>query len=74
MGITLAMIVLLGAMFLKIPVLAPHRLGGRSLNDQERELCIWHHLTDELPVVLVEISLAYTRLRPLVIAVVADFV
>jgi len=45
---------------LEIPVLAPHRPGGRTLDEKERELRIWHHLTDEIPVVFVEISLGDT--------------
>lgn len=45
---------------LGIPVLAPHRPGGRTLDAKERELRIWHHLTDDIPVVFVEISLGDT--------------
>ena len=45
---------------LEIPVLAPHRPGGRTLDEKERELRIWHHLSDEIPVVFVEISLGDT--------------
>ena len=45
---------------LEIPVLAPHRPGGRTLDDKERELRIWHHLDDEIPVVFVEVSLGDT--------------
>ena len=45
---------------LEIPVLAPHRPGGRTLDEKERELRVWHHLTDEIPVVFVEISLGDT--------------
>lgn len=45
---------------LEIPVLAPHRPGGRTLDEKERELRIWHHLPDEIPVVFVEISLGDT--------------
>ncbi len=44
----------------EIPVLAPHRPGGRTLDEKERELRIWHHLDDEIPVVFVEISLGDT--------------
>ena len=45
---------------LEIPVLAPHRPGGRTLDEKERELRIWHHLEDEIPVVFVEVSLGDT--------------
>ncbi len=45
---------------LGIPVLAPHRPGGRTLDEKERELRRWHHLADEIPVVFVEISLGDT--------------
>jgi hypothetical protein len=45
---------------LEVPVLAPHRPGGRTLDDKERELRAWHHLDDEIPVVFVEISLGDT--------------
>lgn len=45
---------------LEIPVLAPHRPGGRTLDEKERELRIWHHLDDDIPVVFVEISLGDT--------------
>lgn len=45
---------------LEIPVLAPHRPGGRTLDEKERELRRWHHLADEIPVVFVEISLGDT--------------
>ncbi len=44
----------------EIPVLAPHRPGARTLDEKERELRIWHHLDDEIPVVFVEISLGDT--------------
>ncbi len=44
----------------EIPVLAPHRPGGRTLDEKERELRIWHHLDDDIPVVFVEISLGDT--------------
>lgn len=42
---------------LEIPVLAPHRPGGRSLADKERELRERHHLTEDVPVVFVEVKL-----------------
>jgi len=42
---------------LEVPVLAPHRPGGRSLDEKERELRAWHHLSEDIPVVFVEISL-----------------
>lgn len=45
---------------LEIPVLAPHRPGGRTLDEKERELRIWHRLDDNIPVVFVEISLGDT--------------
>jgi hypothetical protein len=45
---------------LEIPVLAPHRPGGRTLDEKERELRVWHHLDEEIPVVFVEISLGDT--------------
>lgn len=45
---------------LETPVLAPHRPGGRTLDEKERELRIWHHLHDDIPVVFVEISLGDT--------------
>ena len=44
----------------EIPVLAPHRPGGRTLDEKEKELRVWHHLDDEIPVVFVEISLGDT--------------
>lgn len=45
---------------LEIPVLAPHRPGGRTLDEKERELRIWHHLPDDIPVVFVEVTLGDT--------------
>lgn len=45
---------------LEVPVLAPHRPGGRTLDEKERELRAWHHLEDEIPVVFVEVSLGDT--------------
>ena len=45
---------------LEIPVLAPHRPGGRTLDEKERELRIWHHLDADIPVVFVEVSLGDT--------------
>ncbi|WP_437201136.1 amino acid transporter [Planctomicrobium sp. SH664] len=42
--------------YLDIPVLAPHRPGGRSLEAKERELRDWHHLDAQVPVVFVEIE------------------
>ena len=45
---------------LEIPVLAPHRPGGRTLDEDERELRIWHHLDADIPVVFVEVSLGDT--------------
>lgn len=42
---------------IEIPVLAPHRPGGRTLDEKERELREWHHLEDDIPVVFVEVSL-----------------
>lgn len=45
---------------LETPVLAPHRPGGRTLDEKERELRIWHHLHDDIPVVFVEVSLGDT--------------
>jgi len=42
---------------LDVPVLAPHRPGGRSLDEKEKELRDWHHIQDDLPVVFVEVSL-----------------
>lgn len=42
---------------LEIPVLAPHRPGGRTLDAKEQELREWHHLEDDIPVVFVEVSL-----------------
>ena len=45
---------------LEVPVLAPHRPGGRTLDEKERELRVWHHLSDDIPVVFVEASLGDT--------------
>lgn len=45
---------------LDVPVLAPHRPGGRPLADKERELREWHHLSDDTPVVFVEVRLGDT--------------
>jgi hypothetical protein len=45
---------------LEVPVLAPHRPGGRTLDEKERELRAWHHLEDDIPVVFVEVSLGDT--------------
>lgn len=42
---------------LEVPVLAPHRPGGRSLAEKERELRDWHHIPDDVPVVFVEVNL-----------------
>ncbi len=42
---------------LDVPVLAPHRPGGRSLDEKEKELREWHHISDDVPVVFVEVSL-----------------
>lgn len=42
---------------LNIPVLAPHRPGGRSLDAKEKELREWHHIPAEVPVVFIEIKL-----------------
>ncbi|MFO0979436.1 MAG: hypothetical protein U0996_23715 [Planctomycetaceae bacterium] len=44
----------------EIPVLAPHRPGGRTLDEKEQELRAWHHLTDDIPVVFVEVKLGDT--------------
>lgn len=45
---------------LEIPVLAPHRPGGRTLDEKEKELRIRHHLEDDIPVVFVEVKLGDT--------------
>lgn len=45
---------------LEVPVLAPHRPGGRTLDEKEAELRAWHHLADDIPVVFVEVSLGDT--------------
>lgn len=42
---------------LDIPVIAPHRPGGRTLDEKERELRDWHRLDDDVPVVFVEVTL-----------------
>ncbi len=44
----------------EIPVLAPHRPGGRTLDEKEQELRAWHHLSDDIPVVFVEVKLGDT--------------
>jgi len=45
---------------LEVPVLAPHRPGGRSLEVKERELREWHHIPEDVPVVFVEVHLGDT--------------
>ncbi|SFI06719.1 APC family permease [Planctomicrobium piriforme] len=42
---------------LDVPVLAPHRPGGRSLDDKEKELRAWHHIDDDVPVVFIEVKI-----------------
>jgi hypothetical protein len=46
--------------FLDIPVLAPHRPGGKSLDVKDKELRLRHHLTEDIPIVFVEVSLGDT--------------
>ncbi|WP_437184917.1 amino acid transporter [Planctomicrobium sp. SH668] len=43
-----------------IPILAPHRPGGRSLDDKEKDLRERHHIAESLPVVFVEVQLGDT--------------
>jgi len=45
---------------LDVPMLAPHRPGGRSLEVKERELRDWHHIPEEMPVVFIEVRLGDT--------------
>jgi len=45
---------------LDVPMLAPHRPGGRSLLVKERELREWHHIPEDAPVVFVEVRLGDT--------------
>lgn len=42
---------------LDIPVLVPHRPGGRFLEDKEQEIRDWHHLSPETPLVFVEVEI-----------------
>jgi hypothetical protein len=39
---------------LDIPVLVPHRPGGRILAEKEKEIRDWHHLDAETPLVFIE--------------------
>jgi hypothetical protein len=42
---------------LDIPVIAPHRPGGRTLAEKERELRLRHRLTGDVPIVFIEASI-----------------
>ena len=42
---------------IELPILVPHRPGGRSLEEKEASIRAEHHLTPEIPVVFIEAEL-----------------